>query len=122
MATCSAGEDRAELERAASRRSFHSQVTNNLPAQISSFVGRERDAARVKDFVASQRFVSLVGTGGVGKTRLALHVAAEFLTSLRDGVWFVDLASISDASQVPAAIASGLELERITHLDRSSVT
>jgi transcriptional regulator with XRE-family HTH domain len=89
---------------------------NNLPAQLSSFVGRENDVATIGQLIASHRLVTLVGAGGVGKTRIALHVAADLLDGSGQGVWFVDFAPLTDASLVPNAIASALNVQE--SLDR----
>src|SRR5262249_40018079 len=66
----------------------------NLPFQVSSFVGRERDLVRGMEALGSSRIVTLTGVGGVGKTRLALQLAAEVLPRFRDGAWLVELASV----------------------------
>jgi predicted ATPase len=80
----------------------------NLPQQLSSLVGREQMVADVADLARSHRLVTLTGVGGVGKTRLALEVGAELAGEFVDGVWLVELASISDPASVPAAIATVL--------------
>ena len=82
--------------------------SNNLPLQLTSFVGREHELAEIKRLLESHRLVTLVGTGGAGKTRCALHVGADLLEGFSDGVWLVDLAPISDASVVSAEIARAL--------------
>lgn len=79
---------------------------NNLPVQITTFVGRERQIAEIKKLLPSNRLVTLTGSGGCGKTRLALQVAAEVLEAFPDGVWFVDLSPISSPSLVPATVAA----------------
>jgi predicted ATPase/class 3 adenylate cyclase len=81
---------------------------NNLPQQVTSFVGRSRELAEVKELLLRTRLLTLVGTGGMGKTRLSLHVAAELLEGYPDGVWFVELAPVADARLVPQAVASVL--------------
>lgn len=81
---------------------------NNLPQQVSSFVGRGRELAAVKELLANTRLLTLLGTGGLGKTRLSLQVAAEVLDDYPDGVWFVELAPVADARLVPQAVASVL--------------
>jgi predicted ATPase/class 3 adenylate cyclase len=86
------------------------ELPNNLPGQLSAFVGREPELAQVRSLVASSRLVTLTGAGGCGKTRLALQVAAELLGTARDGVWFVGLASLTDAGEVPDAVAAVLGL------------
>ena len=83
---------------------------NNLPVQLTSFVGREADKAKVDELLRSARLVTLTGPGGTGKTRLALEVAAARLGIHGDGVFFVELAAITDPEMVPTAIASALRL------------
>ena len=86
-----------------------SAVPNNLPSQVTSFVGRAAEVAEVRSlFRDGARLVTLVGPGGTGKTRLALQAAAELIDRYRDGVTFVDLSPILDASLVEAAIAEPL--------------
>jgi predicted ATPase/class 3 adenylate cyclase len=81
---------------------------NNLPQHLSSFVGRERELAEIGKLLAGTRLLTLSGTGGLGKTRLTLHIAADVLDDFSDGVWFVELAPLSDARLVPQAAASAL--------------
>ena len=83
-------------------------IPNNLPQQLTTFVGREHELAAVKDELAGTRLLTLFGIGGVGKTRLSLQVAAEVIANHPDGVWFVELAPISDARLVPQAVATVL--------------
>ncbi len=73
---------------------------NNLPLQLSSFIGREREVDQVTRLVTEGRLVTLTGVGGAGKTRLAIQAAGELLDAYADGAWFVDLAPISDAELV----------------------
>ena len=84
---------------------------NNLPQQVTSFVGRERELEEVKQWLARGRLVTLLGAGGLGKTRLALQVAANVPDDYPDGVWLVELAAQSDARLVPQAVASVLGLK-----------
>jgi hypothetical protein len=88
---------------------------NNLPVQLTSFVGREQEVAalcvRLRD--PQVRLVTLIGPGGTGKTRLALQVAAELLDDFPDGVWFVDLAPIGDPTLVGATIAAALGVKEV---------
>ena len=79
---------------------------NNLPHQLTSFVGREREVEEVAQLLAKNRLVTLTGVGGIGKTRLSLQVAAGLLDDFPDGVWLVELASLADARLVPEAVAS----------------
>jgi predicted ATPase/class 3 adenylate cyclase len=85
---------------------------NNLPHQRTSFVGRQEDIARVEALLDEGPLVTIVGTGGIGKTRLALEVGTARLNDYRDGAWFVDLASIANASLIPSAILSALGAEQ----------
>lgn len=82
----------------------------NLPLQRTAFVGRAADLAEVRDALDDATVVTLTGVGGVGKTRLALQVAADSVTRYPDGVWFVDLGPVLDASYVPAALVASLAL------------
>jgi len=86
------------------------ELPNNLPGQLSAFVGRDREVPEVRSLLASSRLLTLTGAGGCGKTRLALQAAAELLGQARDGVWFVDLAPLTEGEQIPAAVASVLGL------------
>jgi len=85
-------------------------LPNNLPAQLSAFIGRDREVAEVRALVQSCRLVTLAGAGGCGKTRLGLQVAAELLDGSGDGVWLVELAAVTDEDAVPAAISQALRL------------
>ena len=81
---------------------------NNLPQQMTSFVGRERDLAQVGKLLLATRLLTLCGVGGLGKTRLSLQLAADAIDRFADGVWFVELAPLTDASRVPQTVASVL--------------
>ncbi len=83
-------------------------LPNNLPIQSTRFVGREQDVAEVKKLVSRDRLVTLVGSGGVGKTRIAAQVGADLLDHYPDGVWFVDFAPITDPELVSSVIAQVL--------------
>jgi len=86
------------------------ELPNNLPGVVNAFVGRERELSEVRTLMRSARLVTLTGAGGSGKTRLALQVAAELLDTTADGVWFVDLAPVTDGTQIPAVVAAVLDL------------
>jgi predicted ATPase/class 3 adenylate cyclase len=86
---------------------------HNLPLQLSSFVGREAEVTDVGRLLGQHRLVTLLGPGGIGKTRLALQAAAEALDSSSDGVFFVDLAPVRDPELVPGAIATSLGLREL---------
>jgi predicted ATPase/DNA-binding SARP family transcriptional activator len=83
---------------------------HNLPVALTSFVGRQQEVAEVKKLLEGARLVTLVGGGGVGKTRLALQVAAETVAVHRDGTWLADLAPLVDPGLVPHAIATALDV------------
>ena len=83
-------------------------LPNNLPLQLTSFVGRETEVAEIVALLEKSRLVTLVGTGGIGKTRTALQVAADLLDGSGDGVWFVDLAPLSDPSLIASAVSTAL--------------
>jgi predicted ATPase/DNA-binding CsgD family transcriptional regulator len=83
----------------------------NVPADLTTFVGRRSDIADVKNLLATSRLVSLVGPGGVGKTRLVLRIALELRRAFVDGVWFVDLADLRDPNDVPHAIAAAIGVD-----------
>ena len=84
------------------------RLRNNLPAQVSSFIGRDASLAEVRRLITGSRLVTLTGTGGAGKTRLGLQAAAGLLDGSGDGVWFVDLAPLQAGDLVAAATASAL--------------
>jgi predicted ATPase/DNA-binding CsgD family transcriptional regulator len=86
------------------------RASHNLPSQLTSFVGRQKEIAEVKEHLKASRLVTLTGPGGTGKTRLALQVAAELRDSYQDGVWWVELAPLRDPSLVGDAIAQALKL------------
>jgi class 3 adenylate cyclase len=85
-------------------------VAHNLPRQVTSFVGRQPELAELTALVADHRLVTIVGSAGTGKTRLAVEVADSLVTSHPDGVWFVDLSSGGDPGSVAVAIAAALGL------------
>jgi predicted ATPase/class 3 adenylate cyclase len=85
-------------------------LPNNLPVQLTSFVGRERELAEVGRLLAATRLLTLTGTGGTGKTRLALQVAAGELEAFPDGVWVAELAPLADPALVPQAVAAAAGL------------
>jgi predicted ATPase len=79
---------------------------NNLPVQLTSFVGRERELAGVKERLDSARLLTLIGPGGTGKTRLSLQLAADVLPTFADGAWLVELAALADPALILQSIAS----------------
>ncbi len=81
---------------------------HNLPIQLSTFVGRQGQIKEVADQVRQSRLVTLTGVGGVGKTRLALQVAAELLAEFEQGAWFAELAPLNEAGYLAETVASAL--------------
>jgi len=81
---------------------------HNLPADLTSFVGREKELDDVRGMLAGARLVSLAGPGGVGKTRLALRAGESLVEQFADGIWFVDLGALSDVTLVPQTVATTL--------------
>ena len=84
------------------------EVPSNLPVQLTSFVGRAREVAEVSDLMKAARLVTLTGPGGTGKTRLSLRVADDIRAAYPDGVYFAELAPITDPSLLPGAIAEAV--------------
>src|SRR5271167_2841477 len=85
-------------------------VSTRLPAQLTSFVGRDAQLTQLRELLADNRVVTLTGAGGVGKTRLAIQVAAQLAGEFDDGVWYVDLAPITDPELVAVTVARALGL------------
>ena len=81
---------------------------SNLPVQLTSFVGRERELAEVATLIERHRLVTLIGTGGTGKTRLMLEAASRLIDRYADGVWIAELAPLGDPSQIPSEVARAL--------------
>jgi len=86
------------------------ELANNLPSVLSTFVGREREVAAVDELIAAERLVTLTGAGGSGKTRLALQAAADLIEGVVDGVWFIELAPLTQGGQIPRTMAAVLGL------------
>ena len=74
---------------------------HNLPAQLTSFIGREGEIAEARELFASTRILTFIGPGGTGKTRLCLQVAAEQIPEFKEGVWLIELAQLADPSLYP---------------------
>jgi predicted ATPase/class 3 adenylate cyclase/DNA-binding CsgD family transcriptional regulator len=85
-------------------------ISQHLPVQLTTFIGRETELAQLRDLLADNRLVTVTGAGGVGKTRLAVHVAAQVPREFNDGIWYVDLAPIADPDLVPIAMARAFGL------------
>lgn len=91
----------------------------NLPGQLTSFIGREKEIADVKKLLGENRLVTLTGVGGTGKTRLSLQIASTLLDEFPGGAWFVELASITNPDVVPQAVTSTLELYELVGRDHA---
>lgn len=85
-------------------------LPTNLPLQLTSFIGREKEIEEVKQLLSRTRLLTLTGSGGCGKTRLALQVAADLLDEYPDGIWLVELASLTAPALVPLTVASILNV------------
>lgn len=106
-------------------------ITNNLPPQLTTFVGREETVEEVKALVEQSRLVTLIGTGGIGKTRCAIQAGAALLGQFADGVWLAELAPIADPALVTNVIARTLGIREspncpliddiLAHLKRKTV-
>jgi DNA-binding CsgD family transcriptional regulator len=83
---------------------------HNLPLSFTRFFGREAETEQLRTRLAEHRLVTLTGPGGVGKTRLSLHAAANVLDGFRDGVWFADLAPLSDPALVAQHVVTSVGL------------
>lgn len=94
-----------------------SSAAANLPAEVTRFVGRERELERIHELLDRSRLVTLKGPGGIGKTRLAVEVAGIRSGDFADGVWYVPLNGVTDPKLVPAAIAKTLGLREANGLD-----
>jgi predicted ATPase/tRNA A-37 threonylcarbamoyl transferase component Bud32 len=88
--------------------SDRARAADNLPNAVTRFVGRERQIGEVRGWLGKARLVTLVGPGGIGKTRLALEVASRVLGEYEDGVWFVELAALADPALVTRTVAAAI--------------
>ncbi len=86
-------------------------LSNNLPTQLTTFVGREDDVAEITSLLQQHRLVTLTGSGGVGKTRASLQVAANMIDGFGDGVWFIELAPLTGGEYIPTTVAQALDLK-----------
>lgn len=89
---------------------LHSHSNHNIPCSLTSFIGREQETDKVKGLLATSRLVTLTGAGGIGKTRLAIHLANTLTHAYQDGIFWIDLALLTDSAFVEHAIATALHL------------
>jgi len=90
-----------------------SSSKTNLPVPITSFIGREKEVEELVGMVGKNRLVTLAGSGGVGKTRLAIQSSQKLLGKFKDGVWWIDLVGLSDPDLVPQAVAKILDVHEV---------
>jgi non-specific serine/threonine protein kinase len=88
------------------KQAIENAPQHNIPHQLSSFIGREKEQTMIAGLIASQRLVTLIGAGGIGKTRLSFKVGEQLLHDFDDGVWLVELASLDDPALVPQAVSA----------------
>ncbi len=89
------------------------QVANNLPQPLNTFVGRQEELRALHERLAGARLVTVTGTGGLGKTRLALQAAARAMADFADGAWLVELAAVAEGEGVVQAVASALRVKEV---------
>ncbi len=109
-----AGKEKGEMEPAvvvAEKRKNPRKT--NLPVPITSFIGREKEVEEVVKMVGKNHLVTLAGSGGVGKTRLAIQSSNKLLDKFKDGVWWIDLVGLSDPALVPQAVAKVVDLHEV---------
>ncbi len=90
-------------------------INHNLPIQLTSFIGREKELNEIRNLIESHRIVTLIGSGGAGKTRLSLQIASDYLNRFSDGVWLLELAPITDPALVPQTLLSIFNLREDSH-------
>jgi len=88
-------------------------ISNNLPTQLTSFIGRERELDEAQSKLENARLLTLIGPGGTGKTRLSIQLGSQLVPGFKDGVWLVEFAPISDPSLVMQTIASAFDIREV---------
>ena len=96
----------SSLPTASAARSLVDASRHNLPAELTSFVGREKPLAELRRLLSTSRLLSLTGSGGVGKTRLAIRLVSDLMNEFAGGVWLVDLASLAAPGLIAQAVAN----------------
>ncbi|MBI5651810.1 MAG: tetratricopeptide repeat protein [Chloroflexi bacterium] len=102
---------RDQIEQALSGAKSHEAALANLPNPLTSFVGREREIEEIERLLATTRLLTLTGAGGAGKTRLAIQVARAVVPDFSSGVWWIELAALSDPARVPQSVAHALGVQ-----------
>ena len=108
--------DRHSVEQSRESASRHrvAGAAQNLPDQLTSFIGRSAELARVRQLLGEARLLTLVGAGGCGKTRLSVQSAADCVERFPDSTWWVELAPLEEAALLPPAVSSALGLRERT--------
>lgn len=96
-------------------------LPNNLPLQLTSFIGREKEMQETSKLITSARLLTLIGPGGTGKTRLSLQIAAEQFSNFKDGVWLVELAPLTDPAYIITAVATVFELHEVQNVPITTI-
>src|ERR1043165_3273925 len=97
-----------------STKPFAKETSSNIPVPLTSFVGRERELKKIEELVLSSRLLTLTGSGGVGKTRLAIQAANDLLKKFKDGVVWVSLVGLTDENLIPQEIAQSLNVGELS--------
>ncbi|MEO5886244.1 MAG: BTAD domain-containing putative transcriptional regulator, partial [Anaerolineales bacterium] len=92
------------------------EVSSNIPVPLTSFIGREKELKEIARLLSSSRLLTLTGSGGVGKTRLAIQTANDSIRKFKDGVYWVGLVGLSDANLIPQEIAQSLNLREVANV------
>ena len=96
-------------------------LSNNLPNQLTSFIGREREMSEAEKLISSSQLLTLVGPGGTGKTRLSLQLAENQFANFKDGVWFIELAPLTNSAYIVPAIASAFDLREVQNIPFTNI-
>ncbi|MGB8518716.1 MAG: helix-turn-helix domain-containing protein [Candidatus Tumulicola sp.] len=115
--TAAAEHARGRRPGAAARGAGGDEARTNLPPLLSDLVGREDEVARITSLLATHRLVTIVGAGGVGKTRASLQVGEDLLNQFPDGVWFVELAPLTNAELIATTVAAAMGVQLIGQAD-----
>ena len=98
------------------------RITSNLPMSLTPFIGRESELAQLHALLDDSRLLTITGSGGCGKTRLALHAVVDRRERYRDGIWYVELAPLGETNSVVSALAEVLHLQELSLIHISEPT